>query len=163
MVTGIREDMSTCNRKGMTHIQFVVRPEEDGMCLDAYVMSLKPVPSPYLVGGSLSKEAKKGAKIFKKAGCAECHPSSKDGPKGERLFTNLKKYNLGLGVGNEEGREFDTTTLVETWRTAPYLYDGRALTMMDVLTVCNPKDTHGATKGLSPDELKALAAYVLSY
>ena len=163
MVTGIREDMATCNRKGMTHIQFVVRPEEDGLCLDAYVMSLKPVPSPYLAGGSLSKEAKKGLKVFKKAGCAECHPSSKDGPKGERLFTNMKKYNLGLGVGNEEGREFDTTTLVETWRTAPYLYDGRALTMMDVLTVCNPKNAHGATKDLAPDELKALAAYILSY
>ena len=163
MVTGIREDMATCNRKGMTHIQFVVRPEEDGLCLDEYVMSLKPVPSPYLKDGSLSKEAKKGAKIFKKAGCVDCHPTSKDGPKGEQLFTDMKKYNLGLGVGNEEGQSFDTTTLIETWRTAPYLYDGRALTMEDVLTACNPKDAHGATKSLSPEEIKALAAFVLSY
>jgi len=163
MVTGIRADMKTCNRKGMTHIQFVVRPEEDALCLDAYVESLKPVPSPYLVDGSLSKNAKKGEKIFKKAGCVECHPNGKNGPDGERLFTNLKKYNLELGVGNEEGREFDTTTLVETWRTAPYLYDGRALTMEDLLTTCNPKDTHGATKNLSPDDIKALAEYVLSF
>ncbi len=163
MVTGIREDMATCNRKGMTHIQFVVRPEEDALCLDAYVKSLKPVPSPYLVKGALSKNAKKGEKLFKKAGCAECHPAGKDGPKGERLFTNLKKYNLELGVGNEEGREFDTPALVETWRTAPYLYDGRALTMEEVLTTCNPKDTHGATKNLKPDEVKALAEYILSF
>ena len=163
MVTGIRADMKTCNRKGMTHIQFVVRPEEDALCLDAYVESLKPVPSPYLVDGSLSKNAKKGEKIFKKAGCVECHPNGKNGPDGERLFTNLKKYNLELGVGNEEGRDFDTTTLVETWRTAPYLYDGRALTMEDLLTTCNPKDTHGATKNLSPDDIKALAEYVLSF
>ena len=163
MVTGIRANMETCNRKGMTHIQFVVRPEEDALCIDAYVKSLKPVPSPYLVGGALSKNAKKGEKLFKKAGCVECHPSGKDGPKGERLFTNLKKYNLELGVGNEEGREFDTTTLVETWRTAPYLYDGRALTMEALLTDCNPKDTHGSTKNLKPEELKALAEYILSY
>jgi len=163
MVTGIRANMETCNRKGMTHIQFVVRPEEDAVCIDEYVKSLKPVPSPYLVGGSLSKNAKKGEKLFKKAGCVECHPASKDGPKGERLFTNLKKYNLGLGVGNEEGREFDTTTLVETWRTAPYLYDGRALTMEELLTTCNPKDTHGTTKSLKPDEIKALAEYILSF
>jgi cytochrome c peroxidase len=155
--------MQTGNRKGMTHIQFVVRPEEDALCIDEYVMSLKPVPSPYLVDGALSKAAKKGERLFNKAGCAECHPSGKAGPGGERLFTNLKKYDLGLGVGNEEGREFDTPTLVETWRTAPYLYDGRALTMLDVLTACNPKDTHGATKNLSPDELQALAEYVLSY
>lgn len=163
MVTGIRADMQTCNRKGLTHIQFVVRPEEDALCLDAYAMSLRPVPSPYLVKGSLSKSAKKGEKLFKKAGCRECHPSSKDGPDGERLFTNLKKYDLGLGVGNEEGREFDTPTLVENWRTAPYLYDGRALTMEELLTTCNPKDAHGVTKNLTPDEIKALADYILSY
>jgi len=155
--------MATCNRKGMTHIQFVVRPEEDALCIDEYVKSLKPVPSPYLVKGSLSKNAKKGEKLFKKAGCAECHPSGRDGPKGERLFTNLKKYNLELGVGNEEGREFDTPALVETWRTAPYLYDGRALTMEEVLTACNPKETHGATKNLKPEEIKALAEYILSF
>lgn len=163
MVTGIRPDMEACNRKGLTHIQFVVRPEEDARCIDEYVKSLKPVPSPYLVNGSLSKTAKKGEKVFKKAGCIECHPSSKDGPHGERLFTNLKKYNLELGVGNEEGREFDTTTLVETWRTAPYLYDGRALTMEELLTTCNPKDAHGVTKNLNPEEIKALAEYILSF
>ena len=167
MVTGIRPDLMACNRKGLTHIQFVVRPEEDAVCLDAYTMSLKPVPSPYLVkaslfSGPLSKEAKKGAALFKKAGCAECHPTSKAGPNGERLYTNLKKYDLGLGVGNEEKREFDTPTLVEAWRSAPYLYDGRAATMEEVLTTCNPKDMHGTTKGLKPEEIKALAEYVLS-
>jgi len=163
MVTGIRPDMQACNRKGLTHIQFVVRPEEDALCLDAYAMSLKPVPSPYLVNGELSAAAKKGEGIFKKAGCAECHPPDKVGPNGERLFTNLKKYNLGLGVGNEEGREFDTPTLVENWRSAPYLYDGRALTVEEMLTTCNPKDGHGVTKNLKPDEIKALAEYILSF
>ena len=75
---------------------------------------------------------------------------------------NGKKYLL-LGVGNEEGREWDTTTLVETWRTAPYLYDGRALTMEEVLTTCNPDDVHGKTSKLKPDEIKDLAEYILSY
>ncbi len=162
MVTGIRPNLQACNRAGFTHIQFVVRPEEDGLCLDAYTMSLKPIPSPYLVNGSLSKAARKGAKLFKKAGCAECHPTSKDGPNNERLYTNLKKYDLGLGVGNEAGREFDTPTLAEVWRTAPYLYDGRAPTMSDVLTTCNPKDMHGVTKDLKPDEINALVEYILS-
>ncbi|MDD2599668.1 MAG: c-type cytochrome [Kiritimatiellae bacterium] len=174
MVTGIRPDMESCNRKGLTHIQFVVRPEEDALCIDAYVKSLKPVPSPYLVLSqgflglgkgelTLSKEAKRGAKIFVSAGCAGCHPPSNKGPDGELLFTNLKKYDLELGVGNEEGREFDTTTLVEVWRTAPYLYDGRALTITEMLTTCNPNDTHGLTQTLQPDEIQALAEYILSY
>ena len=174
MVTGIRSGMKLCNRKGLTHIQFVVRPEEDALCIDAYVKSLKPVPSPYLVRSkgflgmgkgrlTLSKEAKRGKKLFTMAGCVTCHPYAKSGPDGERLFTNFKKYDLELGIGNEEGREFDTTTLVELWRTAPYLYDGRALTVMEMLTKCNPNDMHGVTQSLQPDELKALEEYILSY
>lgn len=162
MVTGIREGMAMCNRKGLTHIQFVVRPDEDAVCIDEYVISLRPVPSPYLVNGSLSKSAKRGEKIFKKAGCVDCHPATKKAPDGYPLFTDLQKHQL-LGIGNEEGRAFDTTSLTEMWRTAPYLYDGRALTMEEVLTTCNPKDVHGATKGLSKEEVKDLAEYILSY
>ena len=162
MVTGIRPDMKTCNRKGLTHIQFVVRPEEDALCIDAFTAALKPVPSPYLVDGGLSKAAKRGEKLFKTAGCADCHPNNKRGPNGEILFTDMKKYLL-LGVGNEEGREFDTTTLVEVWRTAPYLYDGRALTIEEMLTTANPDNVHGKTKGLKPDEVKDLAEYILSF
>lgn len=167
MVTGIRPGMQACNRKGITFIQFVVRPEEDGLCLDNYVMSLKPERSPELERGFFSKEvlsdaASRGEKLFKKAGCVDCHPGSKKGPDGERLYTDMELHDMGLGVGNEAHRKFDTPTLVECWRTAPYLYDGRALTIEDVLTTCNPENTHGDTKGLTPEQIKDLAAYVRS-
>jgi len=162
MITGIRPDMQACNRKGLSHIQFVVRPEEDALCIDEYVMTMRPVPSPYLVNGKLSKTAREGEKIFHSAGCAECHPSESSTPGGEALFTNMRKYDLGLGTGNETGTAFDTPTIIETWRTAPYLYDGRALTMEEMLTVCNPNDTHGRTKDLTPKQIKALAEYLLS-
>ena len=162
MVTGIRDSMATCNRKGLTHIQFVVRPEEDALCIDAYVSSLRPVPSPYRKDGALTKSAKRGEKVFKKAGCVDCHPSNRKAPDGYPLFTDLQKHTL-LGVGNEDGRAFDTTALVEIWRTAPYLYDGRALTIEEVLTTCNPKNVHGATKDLSKEEIKELTEYILSY
>jgi YVTN family beta-propeller protein len=162
MVTGIRDSMATCNRKGLTHIQFVVRPEEDALCIDAFVMSMKPVPSPYLQDGSLSASAKRGKKLFLSAGCALCHAPNKKSPEGVPLFTDLKTHKL-LGVGNEEGRAFDTTTLVEVWRTAPYLYDGRALTIGEMLTTANPGDVHGATKELTKEELSDLTEYILSY
>jgi len=162
MATGIRKDMHTCNMAGLVHIQFVTRPEEDVFCFDAYCASLKPVPSPYLVNGKLSEKAARGAKLFKKAKCADCHTVDSKSPAGDALWTDCTKYDVGLGTGSEAGKLFDTPTLSECWRTAPYLYDGRALTMKDVLTVCNPDDAHGETSKLTPAEIDDLAEYVLS-
>ena len=162
MVTGIRKDMHACNMAGLIHIQFVTRPEEDVHCFDAYCTAMKPVPSPYLVNGELSERAKRGEKLFKKAKCADCHTPDQKGPGGEPLWTDLTKYDVGLGTGTEASKMFDTPTLAECWRTAPYLYDGRALTMEEVLTTANPGDVHGETSKLSPEEIKDLAEYVLS-
>ncbi len=162
MVTGIRKDMHTCNRAGLIHIQFVTRPEEDVHCFDAYCSQMKPVPSPYLVNGELSERAKRGRKLFKQAKCADCHTEDSRAPSGENLWTDCARYDTGLGVGSEGGRLFDTPTLNECWRTAPYLYDGRALTMEEVLTTANPGDVHGETSKLSKEEIADLAEYVLS-
>jgi YVTN family beta-propeller protein len=154
MVTGIRDRAETAVRTGMRFIQFAVRPEEDLKAIDAYLRALQPVPSPYLVDGGLSKAAKRGRKVFEKAGCAQCHP--------EPLYTDLKKYNVGLGLGRHQETAFDTPTLVENWRTAPFLYDGRAATMKEVLTTFNQGDTHGRTSGLSEKDIEDLTEYILA-
>jgi len=39
----------------------------------AYIRSLKPVRSPYLKNGRLSRRAERGRDIFESAGCASCH------------------------------------------------------------------------------------------
>jgi len=62
----------------------------------------------------------------------------------------------------EKDSRFDTPTLIEVWRTAPYLYDGRAHTMKDVFKECNTGDRHGTTSTLTNEELDDLAAFVLS-
>ena len=162
MVTGIRKDMHTCNKAGLVHIQFVQRPDEDVACIDAYCKAMRPVPSPYLVGGRFSPSAERGRKVFAKARCDACHSPDVKGPGGEPLWTDLRKYDVGLGVGSEKGRPFDTPALTECWRTAPYLYDGRALTIRDVLKNCNPDDSHGETQGLTDKEIDDLSEYVLS-
>jgi mono/diheme cytochrome c family protein len=161
MITGIRKDAERAVRAGIRHIQFAVRPEEDAVAIDEFLKSLKPVRSPQLVKGLFSSEAKKlnpaakrGKKLFKKAGCGSCH----SGP----LYTDLKKCNVGTGRGREEGIEFDTPTLVEAWRTAPYLHDGRATTIEQVLLKYNEGDKHGKTSGLSLRQARDLAEYVRS-
>lgn len=154
MITGIRENAEVAVRSGIRHIQFVVRPEEEADAIDEYLKSLEPVPSPYLVDNKLSESAERGKKIFEKARCASCHKGS--------LYTDLQQHNVGTGQDLDKDRKFDTPTLVETWRTAPYLYDGRAATMKEVLTIHNSGDRHGVTSNLSDNEIKDLAKFVLS-
>jgi cytochrome c peroxidase len=76
-------------------------------------------------------------------------------------LTNLKHYDLGMGRFQDTGRNFDTPTLVEIWRTAPYLHDGRAATLRDMLTTHNPKDRHGKTSGLSDEQIDDLVEFLL--
>jgi len=154
MITGIRENAEAGVRAGIRHIQFAVRPEEEAAAIDEYLKSLKPVPSPHLVDGKLSKSVERGQKIFDKAGCASCHT----GP----LYTDLKTHDVGTGKDLDKDRLFDTPTLVEVWRTSPYLYDGRATTIEEVLTTYNPGDKHGVTSDLTEAEIKDLAEFILS-
>jgi len=154
MISGVRDRAETAVRAGFKNILFSPRPEAEAEAVDAYLKSLQPVPSPYLVNGKLSAAAERGKKVFQKAGCAACH----SGP----LYTDLRKTDVGTGTGNEARREFDTPTLIEVWRTGPYLYDGRAVTIRDVLTRENPKDAHGLTSRLTQQEIDDLAEFVLS-
>ena len=60
------------------------------------------------------------------------------------------------------GRLAPPRRLVECWRTAPYLHDGSAATMREVLTTKRAGDRHGRTSQLSAREIEELAGYVLS-
>ena len=148
MISGIRANAHVANRAGFKYIQFMELKEEDAACVDAYVASLKPVPSPYLVDGELSEKAKKGRKVFERLKCDACH----SGP----YYTDMKMHRIGEHIELEQG--WDTPTLIEVWRTAPYLFDGRAATMEEVFGVYK----HGVDKKLSKTDLDALVEYVNS-
>jgi len=156
MATGIRETGEIAVRAGIRHIQFAVRPEADAVAIDEYLKSLTPAPSPYLVKGKLSASAKRGRKIFEKANCATCHPAP--------LYTNKKTYDIGTATGRDKDNKqlFDTSTLIELWRSAPYLHDGRAANMKEVLTKYNPDDKHGETSKLTDAQIDNLVQFVLS-
>ncbi|MCX6910359.1 MAG: c-type cytochrome, partial [Verrucomicrobia bacterium] len=157
MSMGVRDTAETAVRSGIKNILFAVRPEDDAVAIDEYLKSLQPIPSPYLEKGKLSAAAQRGKKLFSDSatGCAKCHPTT--------LFSDLKSYDVGTrGQFDKADEIFDTPTLVEGWRTAPYLHDGSAATMRDVLTTRNPADKHGKTKHLSPQQIDDLTAYLLS-
>lgn len=150
MITGIRPDAETAVRAGFRHIQFAQVEESRARAVDLYLRSLEPVPSPFLVDDQLSKLAQKGKVIFEKKGCGYCHSGE--------YYTDGKKHIIGMPGASDRTDEWDTPTLIEVWRTGPYLHDGRSATMSDVFKV----EKHGLTEELANSELEALVEYVLS-
>jgi cytochrome c peroxidase len=156
MSTGIRETAQTAVRAGIEHILFSVQPETVATALDHWLSSLRPVASPHLVDGKLSTRAQRGRRLFQSArvGCAGCHPAE--------LWTNLEHYDVGTSGAFDNGTTlFDTPSLVELWRTPPYLHDGSAATLREVLTTHNPADHHGHTSDLTREQIDDLIEFLL--
>jgi DNA-binding beta-propeller fold protein YncE/cytochrome c peroxidase len=154
MITGVRACAEVAVRAGIKYIQFAAVEEEKACDIDEYLKSLHAIPSPYLVDGKLSEAAKRGKAVFHKAKCDECHYGE--------YYTDNKMYDVKTTGEDEVGRKLNVPTLREAWRTAPYLYDGRAATMKDVFTKFNKENMHGDTKNLSEQEINDLVEYVNS-
>jgi len=156
MCSGVRADAECAVRSGIAHIQFAVRPEEDAAAIDEYLKSLLPVPSPHLVGGQLSEAAKRGKKLFfsEKINCAKCHP--------EPLYTDLLMHDVGSRGRFDRRHDFDTPTLVEVWRTAPYMHDGRYTTIKELLVQGRHGNGNGQFDKLTSEQIDGLVEFVLS-
>jgi YVTN family beta-propeller protein len=154
MAEGIRMSAEGAVRSGVSTILFSQRPEEESAAIDAYLKSLRPVPSPHLVGGRLSVAAERGQKLFHSdaIGCNRCHPSP--------LYTDLKKHNVASRNSTDRVNRFDTPTLVEAWRTAPYLHDGRYTTVTKLLA--EGRHGLGNKPDLSAQQIDDLVEFVLS-
>jgi len=143
-----------CTLGGLQSTNMLVPTEEEVADLFAYLTSLKPVPSPHLAAnGELTELGRQGQALFEgKAHCSGCHPAP--------YFTDKKMHNVGVLSSNEPDGRYDTPSLVEAYRTAPYLHDGRALTLKEIFTTCNPKQRHGKTDALTDAEIDAIVAYL---
>jgi YVTN family beta-propeller protein len=150
----VREDAEAAVRAGLRHILFAESPEPDALAIDEWLKSLRPIPSPHLVKGKPNAAADRGRKLFndRTVGCASCHPAG--------LSTDLRPYDVGTRSKTDTVSAFDTPTLVEIWRTAPYLHDGSVPTLREVLTTGNREDRHGKTSHLSPAQIDDLLAYL---
>jgi YVTN family beta-propeller protein len=124
------------------------------VALDSFLLRIKPLPSPYLVKGRLSDEAKRGKLVynsFTKGECVTCHPAP--------LYTDMRPYNVGVPDPPELGANFDTPSLVETWRTSPYGHLGSFDTLANIIMV--PGHSAGVHT-ITTQELSDLLKYVLS-
>jgi hypothetical protein len=156
MWRGIREDMPFAVRKGF---HLLLREPQPGEleAVEAYLHSLTPRPSPHLeVDGSFSPAAQRGLELFHGdlTGCAACHPPP--------LFTDLELHDVGTRGPLDRSELFDTPSLVELYRTAPYLHDGRSATLLKLLLDNQKEDRHGITSELTREEIGDLVEYLKS-
>ncbi len=174
MWRGVREDAAMAARAGIEHIQFAEPTDQAVEAIEAYLRSMKPMPSPRLntqtfespktsdpscllchypglPRGMLSEGARRGKALFEgKAGCVECHPHP--------WFTNQKQTDPGLAAGTA----YDVPSLIEVWRTAPYLHSGDATTLREAIVDFNPLEKRGRTKNLTEEEIDDLIEYLES-
>lgn len=156
MAEGVRMSAEEAVRSGLSHILFAARPEEEAAAIDAYLKALEPVPSPNLVDGRLSPAAERGRTLFfsQRVRCDRCHPPP--------LYTDLRAHDVGSRTAREPKGRFDTPTLVEVWRTAPYLHNGRYVTIKELLVEGKHGLRHVPDGALSERDLDDLVAFVLS-
>ncbi|MCC8149530.1 MAG: c-type cytochrome [Akkermansia sp.] len=177
MTLGVRASAEVAVTAGFVHIQFLEPSRELAECVNEYLKNMKEVPSPFLTAqtpsksqtrndsciqchapgverGALSESARRGKEIFKTAGCVNCHPHP--------YFTTKELIATGTARGLDEGKSILVPSLVEVWRTAPYLHDGRAKTIREAVTTHNPGDLRGKTSGLNDRDLEDLINYVQS-
>jgi YVTN family beta-propeller protein len=156
MSESVRESAEAAVRAGFQSILFRQAAEGDARAVDAYLKSLEAVPSPHLANGVLSPAARRGKDLFfsRRVGCAECHPAP--------LFTDLKPHNVGTRRACDQTADFDTPTLVEAWRTAPYLHDGSCRTIEEVIHQGNHGKAGRVAAELNAQETADLAGYVRS-
>ncbi|MCB9680194.1 MAG: Ig-like domain-containing protein [Alphaproteobacteria bacterium] len=133
---------------------------DDLDALAAYVTSLDRFPrSPYRnADGSLTDDALRGRRLLERLDCLTCHggPTLTDSADGTRHDVG----SAGPGSGGRRGGAldgFDTPTLLGLHATAPYLHDGSAATLEEVLALPG----HGDAQALSARQTRQLVALLL--
>jgi len=156
MAAGVRPNAEAAVRSGFEHILFTDVPEQDAAAVDEYLKSLRPVPSPRLVDGRLSPAARRGQGLFEseRVGCAVCHPAPH--------YTDLRRHDVGTRGPYDHRSAFDTPTLVECWRTGPYLHDGRYTSLEELLVEGRHGERFGGAARLAPEQVRELVEFVLS-
>ncbi|MCC6803839.1 MAG: hypothetical protein IT319_13230, partial [Anaerolineae bacterium] len=123
--------------------------------LTAYVASLQPWASPYrMPDGSLSPSAQRGMTLFM-SGSPDCSCHAPP------AYTDQLAHNLaGAAFSLEEFESIDTPSLRGLWATAPYMHDGVAQTLAEVLARTDP--FHSVAADLTDQQLEDLIAFLLS-
>lgn len=174
----LREYWQTINVEQGGHFapdDTVLAPYLDAVA--AFVQHAIPAPPPPTTDRA---RVARGRAIFLREDtrCAQCHtgPSYTDSGRNNAALDLAGFVQLwDVGTCNAADRAhadhqghprqacmFDTTALRGLWDSAPYLHDGSAATLRDVIVTRNVGDRHGRTTHLRADEVDDLVEFLRS-
>jgi mono/diheme cytochrome c family protein len=163
-----------------------IRPDDDlfGPPFEALAQYVERALPPAFAPRTDAALAARGGALFERAdvGCARCHggPRLTDSGAGNPsldLAGEVRLYDVGTcdaaGAWPDRAHDdiaghardacrFDTPSLRSVARSGPWLHDGSAATLRDVLTSRNAGGLHGSTARLSEADLDALVEYLRS-
>ncbi len=124
--------------------------DEELGALAAYLQTLDFVPPP-----AIDRDlAARGQTLFQEKQCDTCHLPPH--------FTNSEIYEVGLESQEDEYQGFNPPSLRGVGRRAPYLHDGRARTLEEVLKVHHRPSQLSGHSDLTDQELAELIEYLRS-
>jgi len=129
-------------------------PEAVAAVTDFQLNGINIAVNPFLLeGGGLPQQALEGQALFEGlANCSSCHMEPLYIPPPGQDKTILE----GVGTGRVPA---NVPSLRGLWQSSPYLADGSAETLIDVL-LNNIDDQHGVTSSLTTEELEDLVLFL---
>ncbi|MGA2443510.1 MAG: hypothetical protein ABSH08_21365, partial [Tepidisphaeraceae bacterium] len=131
-----------------------------------YLNNIPLAPNRHLApDGQLTEAQERGKTIFFRQNtndgrvipvqnrCDTCHPA-------ETHYTARYSTEVGSATKYDTSGMFDIPQLDRVYEDAPYLHNGEALTLEEIWTVYNNKDTHGITSDMSKEQLNDLIEFL---
>jgi cytochrome c peroxidase/WD40 repeat protein len=153
---GWQKDLGAAVEKSYTQTMFGPKPTADEVrAVVAFLGALDRPPNPYrLADNMLSVEAKRGQALFEgTAKCARCHT----GPE----YTSEHNYDVHLEADGSPYRRWNPPSLRGVWQRGPYLHDGRAATLEELLHGPHAPEKLGG-QALTPAQRQDLIAFIQS-
>jgi len=150
---GRQKDLGAGVAKSFTTTMFGPKPTPEATAaMLAFLDTLTPPPHPQ--PAALRPAARRGEELFKeKAGCIRCHR--------EPYYTSPGQYDVKLDAEGSPYKLWNPPSLLGLYDRAPYLHDGRAKTLDDVLRKHHTPEMLGGER-LTEEERSDLKAFLLS-
>jgi DNA-binding beta-propeller fold protein YncE len=153
---GWQKDLGAAVEKSYTQTMFGSKPTADEVrAVVAFLGTLDHPPNPHRVADNqLSVAAKRGEALFAGAAkCARCHAAPE--------YTSEHNYDVKLEEDDSPYRRWNPPSLRGLWQRGPYLHDGRAESLDELLQGPHAPEKLGG-QALTPAQRRDLIAFLQS-